>query len=210
MGTYISIDRIPQITCSHVFNICALCTWTHVLTYDIISLYSGEGASIICRPTGTYKRKRVHLMSDEKKVHTLVTRKPGKKPMKNIWKNPLRISESEFPKAIKQKFRNTPPLWGKAWTLSLSGLLMKLWNVTIKSRYDRPHAPAYQVTEMSMCSYCIFPIITTQWDYTVRPIFVPTTILLWVAAGQPLHSSFKKNETHWQPKGCDRRHSEAL
>lgn len=103
MGTYISIDRIPKITCSHVFNICTLCTWTHVLTYDIISLYSGEGASIICRPTGTYKRKRVHLMSDEKKSTYTGYTEARKKANEKYLKESVEDIRIRVPKGEKAK-----------------------------------------------------------------------------------------------------------
>lgn len=114
MGTYISIDKIPKITCSHVFNICVLCTWTHVLAYDIISLYSGEGASIICRPTGTHRRKGVHLMSDEKKSTYTGYTEARKKANEKYLKESVEDIRIRVPKGDKAKVQEHAATMGES------------------------------------------------------------------------------------------------
>lgn len=74
-----------------------------MLTYDIISFYSGEGTSIICRPTETHRRKGVHLISNKKKSTYTGYTEARKKANEKYLKESVEDIRIRVPKGDKAK-----------------------------------------------------------------------------------------------------------
>ena len=84
------------------------------MTYDIISLYSGEGGFNLSPPIGTHKGKRVYLMPDEKKSTYTGYTEARKKANEKYLKESVEDIRIRVPKGNKAKVQEHAASMGES------------------------------------------------------------------------------------------------